>query len=297
MSLPEWIGALEKKTFSAYVLYGSNSLFIQGVLQEMNTSFSHETVAINDLAAYANDLDTPMLFGHKPYVVHVEGTIQWPKVGPILRAWPRNHAVVIRGPSIPLPWSKSPEIAILPCYDVTLDDSTFMVMRVAKREKIVLDHHTVRLCAELTQNGQWHSVMSVLSLAAINDRPLNIEDVHQLFPLSGDETALAILDAGRIACWTGPISDPIPLIRSWQRLMMQLLQYQHFLPQMGSEKAMTALHPSVFFKHKTPLIKASQSWSKTRIIRCLNQLLISEMAVKKNPTSVRTLLDRLMRLR
>ena len=295
LSLPGFISALEKKSSSAYVLYGSNSLLIQGVLQEINASFSHETIGINDLGAYANDLDTPLLFGCKPYVVHGEGTIQWPKVGPILSAWPRNHAVVVHVPSIPLPWSKSPEIAILPCYDFTLDDSKFMVARAAKRENILLNGQTLRLCAELTQSGQWHSVMSVLSLAALQDGTLHMDDVGDLFPQSWDETALVILDTGRAACWSGPVSDPIPMIRSWQRIMVQLLQYQYFLPQLGSEKAMDALRPSVFFKHKIPLIKASQAWSKARIIRCLSQLMIGEMAVKKNQTPVRTLLDRLMR--
>ena len=297
LSLTDFMGALEQKKCSAYVLYGTNSRLIQGILQEINASFSHASISVKDLGSYANDLDTPLLFGHKPYVIHAEGSIQWPIVGPILRAWPRNHAVVAHVPSIPLPWSKSPEIAIIPCYDFTLEDSKFMVMRVAKRENLVLDQNTVRLCAELTQNGQWHSIMSVLSLAALNDRSLNTEDVHHLFSESGDDAVLAILNAGRVACWSSPVSDPIPLIRSWQRLMMQLLHYQYFLPQMGSEKAITAIRPSVFFKHKTALIKASQSWSKPRIIRCLNQLLISEMAVKKNQTSVRTLFDRLMRLR
>ena len=296
LSLPGFIGALEQKSMSAYVLYGSNSLLIQGVLQEINASFSHASIGINDLGAYANDLDTPLLFGRKPYVVHAEGTIQWPKVGPILRAWPRNHAVVLNGPSIPLPWSKSPEIAILPCYDFTVDDSKFMVARVAQRENILLNDQTLRLCAELTQSGQWHSVMSVLSLAALHDGPLNIDDVRDLFPQSWDETALVILDTGRAACWSGPVSDPIPMIRTWQRMMVQLLQYQWFLPQMGSEKAMDAVRPSVFFKHKTPLIKASHVWSKNRIIRCLSQLMIGEMAIKKNQTPIATLLDRLMRL-
>jgi hypothetical protein len=296
LSLPGFIGALERKSKSAYVLYGSNSLLIQGVLQEINASFSHASVAMNDLGAYANDLDTPLLFGAKPYVVHAEGTIQWPKVGPILRAWPRNHAVVVNGPSIPLPWSKSPEIAILPCYDFTLDDSKFMVARVAQRENIVLNDQTLRLCAELTQWGQWHSMMSVLSLAALHDGTLSMDEVGDLFPQSGDETALVILDTGRAPCWSGPVSDPIPMIRSWQRMMVQLLQYQYFLPQLGSEKAMDAVRPSVFFKHKNPLIKASCAWSKSRIIRCLSQLMNAEVAVKKNQLSVRTLLDRLMRL-
>lgn len=296
LSLPGFIGALEQKSGSAYVLYGSNSLLIQGVLQEINASFSHASIGINDLGAYANDLDTPLLFGRKPYVVHAEGAIQWPKVGPILRAWPRNHAVVLNGPSIPLPWSKSPEIAILPCYDFTLDDSKFMVARAAQRENIQLNSQTLRLCAELTQSGQWHSVMSVLSLAALQDGTLNMDDVGDLFPHPWDETALVILDAGRSACWSGQISDPIPMIRTWQRLMVQLLQYQHFLAQMGSEKAMDAVRPSVFFKHKIPLIKASAAWSKTRIIRCLSQLMVGEMAIKKNQTPIATLLDRLMRL-
>ncbi len=296
LSLPGFIGALEQKSKSAYVLYGSNSLLIQGVLQEINASFSHASIAMNDLGTYANDLDTPLLFGSKPYVIHAEGTVQWPKVGPILRAWPRNHAVVVHGPSIPLPWSKSPEIAILPCYDFTLDDSKFMIERAAKRENIVLNGQTLRLCAELTQSGQWHSVMSVLSLAALHDGTLNIDDVGDLFPQSWDETALVMLDTGRAPCWNGPVSDPIPMIRAWQRMMVQLLQYQWFLPQMGSEKAMTAVRPSVFFKHKAPLIKASHAWSKNRIIRCLSQLMSAELAVKKNQISIGTLLDRLMRL-
>ena len=297
LSLGQIMSALEQRTFSAYVLYGSNTPLIQGILQEINASFPYETIEMRDLSAYREDLETPLLFGHKPYAVHVEGVINWPKIGPILSAWPRNHAILVHAPSIPLPWSKKSEIAILPCYDCSLEESKRMVSRALMREKIHLDPQALRLCAELTQSGQWHSILSVLSLASEDNGSINPNDLHQLFPETWGETGLSILDAAGSTFLQDPIVEPLQVIRSWQRIMLQLYQYQHFLPNLGPDGALEAIRPHVFFKYKVPLTQAAVSWSKMRVIRCLGQLIQGEIAIKKNMDQASRVLNQLLRHR
>jgi hypothetical protein len=203
--------------------------------------------------------------------------------------------VVVRAATCPLPWSKSSEIAAVACYDCSLVESKTITQRYMNREQIGLSPSALQWCAMVTQSGQWHSVIGVMGLFAGPEKQLDLEDLHGFFPEYWDALGLAILDGPKARFHQEEIDDPIKMIRSWQRAIMQLWQLKYFLNSQSQEKALDSVRPLIFFKHKDSLINACKSWSKQRIIRCLGQLIQTETALKKDPHQATALLVRLLR--
>jgi hypothetical protein len=295
LSLSQVVPSLEQKKLRAYVLYGGNAPLIQGVSQEINECFSHETIPAERLAQYRDDLAAPLLFGARPYLVHVEGVVSWPVVGPILSAWPMNHAVVLYASTIPLPWSRSSEIAAVGCYDCTLDESKTVVRRYLIRKKISLDAKSLEWCSAATQSGQWRGVMGVLELAAGSEKSIALGDIRHLFPEVSDGASLAILDPGKGHWDMGEIEDPIKILRSWQRIMLQVWQLKQLLQSKPLDQALESVRPMIFFKNKMPIGRAAETWSTGRIVRCLGRLVQTEVSLKKEPSIATTLLIRLLK--
>jgi hypothetical protein len=202
---------------------------------------------------------------------------------------------VICAPTCPLPWSKSPEIAAVACYESTLVESKTIVQRYMNRENVRLTPSALQWCALVTQSGQWHSVMGLMGLFSEPEKPIDLDDLQGFFPEYWDELGLAILDASTARWHQDAMDDPVKIIRSWQRLVLQLWQLKYFLKDQPPERAMELVRPLVFFKHKDPLLKAHKNWSKQRVIRCLSQLIQTEVAIKKEPHSAGALLVRLLR--
>jgi len=293
LSLTDVVPALEQEKVRAFVLYGNNPVLIQGVLQEINACFSHETIPFDRLKMYLEDLETPLLFGKKPYVLHLEGGTAWSTCVPILRSWPKHHAIVVQAASFPATWSKFPDIAAVACYDCTHEESRKMVRRYSLRDKIPLSADALDWCAGIAQSGQWHSMLSVLSLAAGGGKTLSLQDVQAIFPESWDEDQLAILDGGKHAL--DGVDDPVKVLRSWQRVVMQLWQLKQLLGHHTPEQAIESVRPVIFFKHKARLVRAAETWSKMKIMRCLGLLIQTETAIKKGTLPAQDMLERLLR--
>jgi DNA polymerase III delta subunit len=295
LPLAQVVPSLGEKSIRSYVLYGSNAVLMQGIVQEINELFDYTSIPADQLLAYRDDLETPMLFGKKPYVVHVEGSINWSVLGPILRTWPKNYAVVAQMSTCPLPWSKYPDIAAVACYDCTLSESKAVLRRYLNREKITMEPEAFEWCAVLTQSGQWQNVMRVVSLMGGDARKsFVLDDLRGIFPEPWHETSLAILQGGANSLSDDDMDDPIKIIRSWQRLMMQVWQLKQLLQTHSAETAMESVRPAVFFKHKAVVLKSAEKWSTMRVIRCLGQLIQAEVQIKKDPLMAKSLLLRLL---
>ena len=295
LSLAQVVPSLGEKSIRSYVLYGSNAGLIQGVVQEISERFDSMTVPADQLLTYRDDLETPLLFGKKPYVVLVEGSLAWSVLGPILKTWPKNYAIVASMSTCPLPWSKYPEIAAVACYDCTLVESKTVLNRYLEREKINLQGQALEWCALLTQSGQWHHVVrSIALMGGCSQKIFMLDDLEGLFPEPWHESSLSILQGPQHTLSAEEIDDPIKIIRSWQRLMMQVWQLKQLLRTQSAEKAVESVRPVVFFKHKALILKSAEKWSVMRIIRCLGQLIQTEVQVKKDPMMAKSWLLRLL---
>ena len=294
LSCAQVVPSLGEKTIRSYALYGSNAALMQGVIQEINEVFDSITVPADQLSAYRDDLETPLLFGTKPYVVLVEGSLPWSVLGPILRTWPKNYAIVVSMSTCPLPWSKYPEIAAVPCYECTLAESKTVMRRYFNREKIMLQADAFEWCALLTQSGQWRHVVRTVLLMGDTEKSVSLDDLRGLFPEPWHETSLSILQGSQHRLSEEDMDDPIKIIRAWQRLILQVWQLKQFLRTQSSEKAMESIRPIVFFKHQSVVLKSAEKWSMMRIMRCLGQLIQTEVLVKKEPMMAKSWLLRLL---
>lgn len=296
LSLDQVFPALKEKKYGAYVLYGHNTALIQGIKQEIDGAFSQESLSVDRLIQEGEEICAPRLFGTRTEVFHLHGNLQWPLVGPRLAAWPRECPIVTNCPSFSLPWSKSPKIAAVACYHCTSSESKTILRRHLMREGLHLQEAVLEWCAEFTRCGSWNTLVNLLSLTADGGEALNVDQLSQMFVTMTPEANLAILEGGD---WdlAGLEEDPLKILRSWQRSLVQLWQLKQLLPHQGAESAVETLRPVVFFKHKALLVHTAKKWSSARILRCLGQLVQAETTLKKSPLEARDLLQRLLRLR
>lgn len=279
LAMPDvWTG-LHQGSYSVYILYGHSETLAQGLVQEVQDTWKGVSLEASDVSDFAHTVQSPLLFGSHPVFAWVSSGWSWSGAADMVKQWPVRCPLIVRTSTCPPVWHKVPSVATVACYECSVADSRCILQRHLQRLNVQVSPDVLDWCAYGSARGEWTSwahTLSLLDPEACRD----LARVQALFDVTDELSSLALFDKDQ-----PPLAnaDPIKVIRSWQRSVMQAWQIKQGLNQgWSSDRALALVSPPPFFKHETTLVSVARQWSMAKLSRVLTRCVEAEVDMKQS---------------
>ncbi len=272
-----WPG-LQSQSYAVYILYGHSESLAQGLVQEVQDTWHGVSLEAGDLLDFCHTVQSPLLFGSHPLCAWIQSGWSWSGASDLVKQWPQSCPLIVRTATCPPAWHKVARVATVACYECSVADSRCIFLRHLKRLNVHVSSDVLDWCAAGCAHGEWSSWAHTLSLLD-QESCGDLGRVQALFGQRDDVSDLALFDKDM-----PPLAhvDPIKVIRSWQRSVVQVWQIKQGLHQgLASDRVLSLVSPPPFFKHEARLVAVARQWSLAKISRVLTRCVEAEVEMKQ----------------
>ena len=277
LSLAQVFPHIKNSLSPCFFLYGNNDILVQGILREIEESFSFCHVSFDNLNDHLRFLESPSLFGKKPLVTFVREGARQKGLQYFFEKWPKGLFLVVVAKSNFSSLEKCLNVKKVPCYEASIQESIHIFKRCIEKKRLSLGRDVLSFCAQQTKGGFWSEWALFLSLYP--EHKINMDLVSEYSLLS---------EASELDCSLKPSfvrGFSFLEVRSYQKLFLQARWLKSNLLFMSPDQSFKNIYPFVFFKNAKRVREIAKNKSFEGIFERLEQYFFIEIKMKKREIS------------
>ncbi|ETZ06762.1 DNA polymerase III subunit delta [Holospora obtusa F1] len=311
IALHEFFPSLKQKTYGVFLLYGNKLDLIESILNELqNVELRFIRAQDSEFWNQHIELCTPTLFnmGRTVLLIQEVPEKKFSSYQPIVEALPKNLQIIFtssqfrQNSSWLRSFQQSTTKAVIPCYEISLNQSMAILKRCLEEYQVPLSEHHLKMVSQWVQEGDWLSTAKTLQLLyqAKNKNSIQQEDLEKIFnhlAVNSEEIFLPFMNKPDLSIveHLRHSDEKLRWVRIWQKLSFQCWQLKvtlkHYTKtQQNSQKKIlphevaklaTQLDPPIFFKYIPFIQKYIHEWSLEFLEKRMDDLYDLEVNIKK----------------